>query len=88
MVGLRSWLNDNLKLPRRLYGGRGGINNELLHFLDEVARPGSKLGKLYSSSLNAERTRAKAYAGAKWYNKYNRELVRAIDKDNRERGYY
>ena len=45
-------------------------------------------GKLYSSSLNAEWVRAKAYAGAKWYNKYNRELVRAIDKDNRERGYY
>lgn len=57
-------------------------------FLGEVDRPGSKLGKLYSSSLNAERVRAKAYAGAKWYSKYNRELARAIDKDNRERGYY
>lgn len=57
-------------------------------FLDEVDRPGSKLGKLYYSAVNADLIRAEAYAGAKWYNKYNRELARAIDKDNRERGFY
>lgn len=73
---------------RRLNQSRKDRKLDDFDFLDEVARPGSKLGKLYNSSLNAELTRAKAYAGAKWYNKYNRELVRAIDKDNRELGYY
>ena len=57
-------------------------------FLEEVDRPGSKLGKLYYDAVNSETTRAQAYVGAKWYNKYNRELSRAIDKDNRERGLY
>ena len=57
-------------------------------FLDEVDRPGSKLGKMYDAAVEADWVRAQAYAGAKWYNKYNRELSRAIDKDNRERGLY
>ena len=75
-------------INRRLNQSRKDRKLDDFDFLEEVDRSGSKLGKLYSSSLNAELVRAKAYAGAKWYNKYNRELVRAIDKDNRERGYY
>lgn len=57
-------------------------------FLEEIDRPGSKLGKLFYEAVDAETVRAQSYAGAKWYNKYNRELSRAIDKDNREKGYY
>jgi hypothetical protein len=57
-------------------------------FLDAVDRPGSKIGKLYYEAVDAETVRAQSYVGAKWYNKYNRELSRAIDKDNREKGYY
>ena len=59
-------------IHQRLNQSRKDRKLDDFDFLDEVARPGSKLGKLYSSSLNAEWTRAKAYAGAKWYNKYNR----------------
>lgn len=57
-------------------------------FLDEIDRPGSKLGKMYDAAIEADWVRAQAYAGAKWYNKYNRELVKAIDRDNRERNIY
>ena len=57
-------------------------------FYDEVDRPGSKLGKLFNEAVDADWTRTQAYAGANWYNKYNRELARAIDKDDRERGLY
>lgn len=53
-------------------------------FLEEIDRPGSKLGKLYGEAVQADLVRAHAYVGAKWYDKYNRELVRAIDKDNRK----
>jgi hypothetical protein len=57
-------------------------------FLDEIDRPGSKLGKLFYEAVDAERIRERAYAGASWYGKYNRELSKAIDKDNRAGGLY
>lgn len=53
-------------------------------FLDEIARAGSKIGRLHDEAIDSDWVRAEAYAGAKWYNKYNRELARAIDKDHRE----
>lgn len=58
-------------------------------FLDEIdRRPGSKLSELFSEAVDASTVREREYAGATWYNKYNRELARAIDKDNRKRNYY
>lgn len=57
-------------------------------FWEEIDKPGSKLGNLFYEAVDAQTVRAKVYAGASWYNKYNRELVKAIDKDNRERGIY
>lgn len=57
-------------------------------FWDEVDRPGSKIGKLFYEAMDASTVRQQAYAGATWYNKYNRELAKAIDRDNRERGRY
>ena len=58
-------------------------------FLETIdTRPNSKIAKLYHEAINANTVRAQAYAGAKWYNKYGRELGQAIDKDNRERGLY
>ena len=54
-------------------------------YLDEIERAGSKLGRLHDEAIDSDWVRAEAYAGAKWYNKYNRELARAINKDDRER---
>lgn len=60
-----------------------------LDFLDEIdRRPNSKLSKLFNEAVESSVIREQAYAGATWYNKYNRELAKAIDKDNRNRGYY
>lgn len=51
-------------------------------FLEEIDRPGSKLGKLYNEAVKADSVRAQAYVGAKWYDRYNRDLDRADLKDN------
>lgn len=61
---------------------------DVFDFLDEIDRPGSKIGKLFNEAIEADRIRAAAYAGEKWINKYNRELARAIDKDHREQGHW
>lgn len=74
---------------RRLNQSRRDRNiGDDFDFLDEVDRLGSKLGKLYYEAIDADEVRARAYAGAAWYNKYNRELTKAIDKDNRKQNYY
>lgn len=57
-------------------------------FLEEIDRPGSQMSKLFEQACNASDVRASAYAGEKWVDKYIKELGRAIDKDNRERGRY
>ena len=78
-----------LEAKRRVNQSRKDRNlGDDFDFFNEVYNPGSKLGELYFEAVNSDSLRAKVYAGAKWYNKYNRELVRAIDKDARERGLY
>ena len=57
-------------------------------FLDAIDTPGSKMNKLFDQACEANDVRVAAYAGEKWVNKYTRELSRAIDRDNRERGRY
>lgn len=57
-------------------------------FLDAIDTPGSKISEYYNAAIESDHVRAAAYAGEKWIDKYSRELTRAIDKDNRERGLY
>lgn len=59
-----------------------------MDFLDELDRPGSNIRKLFDQMCMADDVRVTAYAGEKWVNKYYKDLGRAIDKDNRERGRY
>ena len=67
---------------RRLYQSRRDRKlGDDFDFLEELDRPGSKIGKLFDEAVEAQNVRAQAYAGANWYNKYYRELGRAIDKD-------
>lgn len=80
---------QNSEAMRRLNQSRLSRNlGDDFDFLNAVSNPNSKLGKLYSEALDSKLVRAKAYLGEKWINKYSRELRIAIDKDNRERGYY
>ena len=67
------------------------IDNNLgddFDFLDAIDTPGSKMNKLWKQACDANDVRVAAYAGEKWVDKYTRELGRAINKDNRERGIY
>lgn len=57
-------------------------------FFEAIDKPGSKMNKLFNQACEANDVRVAAYAGEKWVDKYTRELGRAIDKDNRERGRY
>lgn len=80
---------QSIDTNRRLNQSRKDRNlGDDFDFLDEVDRPGSKIGKLFNAAVEADWVRAQSYAVATWYNKYNRELAKAIDKDNRERGIY
>lgn len=78
-----------IEAQRKLSKAR--VDNNLgddFDFLDAIDTPGSKMNELFGQACEANDVRVAAYAGEKWVNKYIRELGRAIDKDNRERGLY
>lgn len=51
--------------------------------LDVFVDKDKKLSKLQKQACDSDEVRAKAYVGVDWYNKYNRDLAKALNADMR-----